>query len=151
MGRVDLYVQNTMLTVGEDYFLHSFFSTIAYQVEREGWGSRFPALMKELYMGRLPQDRVPQAHGELEQVRQELGRLPPEARVFGYEDPNQPTPWPVPPGAKTLADCFLSSNGENVLDLLEEALDVSEEVGADVEIRPFDQPGTYTYFVTGER
>jgi hypothetical protein len=35
MGHVDLYVRNTMWTVGEDYFLHSFFSTIAYQVAAE--------------------------------------------------------------------------------------------------------------------
>lgn len=56
-----------------------------------------------------------------------------------------------PTRAKSVANCFLSSNGENVLDLLEEALDMSEEAGVDVEIRPFDQGGTYTYFVTGER
>ena len=151
MGHVDLYVRNTMLTVGQDDFLHSLFSTIAYQVEREGWGSRFPALMKELYMGRLPKERVPQARDELQQVRQELSKLPPEARVYNYDEPNQPTPWPVPPGATTLADCFLSSNGKNVLDLLERALDVSEEVGADVEIRPFDKAGTYNYFVSGSQ
>jgi 2,3-bisphosphoglycerate-dependent phosphoglycerate mutase len=151
MGHVDLYVRNTILTLGQDYFVHSFFSTIAYQLEREGWGSRFPALMKELYMGRLAKERAPQARQELEQVHEELGRLPPEARVYAYEDPNKPTPWAVPPEAKTLADCFLSSNGVNVLDLLEEALDLSEEVGADVEIRPLDRAGTYTYFVSGER
>lgn len=89
-----------MWTVGEDCFLHSFFSTIAHQVEREGWGSRFPALMKELYVGRLRRERVPQARGELEQVREALSRLPPEARVYAYEDPNRPTRWPVPPGRR---------------------------------------------------
>jgi hypothetical protein len=36
VARVDLYVQNTMWTVGEDDFLHSFFSTVAYQLEKEG-------------------------------------------------------------------------------------------------------------------
>jgi hypothetical protein len=57
----------------------------------------------------------------------------------------------VPPGAATLADCFLSSSGKNLLDLLARALDVSEEADADVEIRPFSTADTYTYFVTGER
>jgi hypothetical protein len=33
MARVDLYVKNTMWTVGEDWFLHSFFSTIAHRLE----------------------------------------------------------------------------------------------------------------------
>jgi 2,3-bisphosphoglycerate-dependent phosphoglycerate mutase len=151
MAHVDLYVRNTMLTVGEDYFLHSFFSTIAYQLEREGWGLRFPALMKELYVGRLPRERVPQAREEVKQIRKELCRLPPDARIYAYEKPDMPTPWPVPPGAKTLADCFLSSNGKNVLDLLERALDLSDEVGADLEIRALDEPGTYNYYVTGKK
>ena len=48
MGHVGLIVRNSMLSFGENYFVHSFFSTIAYRVEREGWGSRFPALMNEL-------------------------------------------------------------------------------------------------------
>ena len=29
MGQVDLYVENTMWRVGQDDFLHSFFSTVA--------------------------------------------------------------------------------------------------------------------------
>jgi hypothetical protein len=151
MGQVDLYVGNTMWRVGQDDFLHSFFSTVAYQVEREGWGSRFPVLMKELYMGRLPKERVPKARQELEEVRAGLSGLQPADRVYSYDEPNEPTPWGVPPGAATLADCFLSSSGKNLLDLLDRALDVSEEADADVEIRPFSAADTYTYFVTGER
>ena len=151
MARVDLYVQNTMWTVGEDDFLHSFFSTVAYQLEKEGWGSRFPALLGELYRGRLASDRVPEARRELETIRQELGELPPDARVYDYDDPNRETPWPVPPGAGSLADTFLTATGKNLLDVLARALDVSEEAGADLEIRPFESAAQHTTFVTGER
>jgi 2,3-bisphosphoglycerate-dependent phosphoglycerate mutase len=109
MGQVDLYVGNTMWRVGQDDFLHSFFSTVAYQVER-----------------------VPQAREELQEVRARLSELQPAGRVYSYDEPNKPTPWDVPPGAATLADCFLSSSGKNLLDLLARALDVSEEADADV-------------------
>jgi Immunity protein 70 len=136
MAQVDLYAGNTMWTGGEDFWLHSFFSTIAYQLESDGWGSRFPALMDELYAGRLPVDRVPEARTELATIDAELLQLPPEARVFDYDDPNRPTPWPVPPGAESLADCFLTANGQSLLDVLARALDVSEEAHADLEIRP---------------
>ncbi len=150
MARVDLYVQNTMWTVGEDWFLHSFFSTIAYRLEPDGWGSRFPALMKELYNGRLALDRVPDAQRELETVRAELAERPPEQRVFAYEDPERETPWPVPPGAESLADCFLTANGDNLLEVIAETLEDALEADADVEIRPFAKEGTHTYFVTGK-
>jgi 2,3-bisphosphoglycerate-dependent phosphoglycerate mutase len=150
MARVDLYVKNSMWTVGEDWFLDSFFSTIAYQLELEGWGTRFPALMKELYAGRLPAERTSAALGELVTIRSELGRLEPQARVFEYGDPNKPTPWAVPPGAKTLAQCFLTASGHNLLDVLEEVLVAARGANADVEIRPFAGAGTYSYYVTGE-
>jgi 2,3-bisphosphoglycerate-dependent phosphoglycerate mutase len=140
-----------MWEIGEDDFLHSFFSTVAYRVEREGWGSRLPALMRELYMGRLSKEHVPEARKELEEVRARLSELPPSERVYSYDEPNLPTTWGVPPGASSVADCFLTSGNKNLLDVLARALDVSEEAEADVEIRPFSSAGTYTYFVTGER
>jgi hypothetical protein len=140
-----------MWTVGDDAFLHSFFSTVAYQVETGGWGSRAPALTTDLYGGRLPFERVDAARAELAAVRRALEQLSPTARVFEYEAPNTPTPWPVPPGAATLADCFLTASGDNLLDILEEVLEAAREAGTDVEIRPFAGADTYSYYVTGDR
>jgi hypothetical protein len=42
VAHVDLYVKNTIWTGGEDFWLHSFFSTIAYRLERNGWGYEEP-------------------------------------------------------------------------------------------------------------
>jgi 2,3-bisphosphoglycerate-dependent phosphoglycerate mutase len=151
VARVDLYVQNSMWTIGEDDFLHSFFSTLAYRLEPAGWGSRFPALLGELYRGRLPVAQVEEARSELATIRQELGEQPPDARVYAYEDPNRETPWPVPPGASTLADCFVTATGRNLLDTLANALTGAGEARADLEIRPFPPPSVQTTFVTGER
>jgi Immunity protein 70 len=97
--------------------------------------------MKDLYMGRLAPEHVPAAKEELATVRAELSQRPPEERVYAYEDPGRPTPWPVPPGAMSLADCFVTGSGSNLLDTFERVLDVSVEAGGDVEIRPFAQPG----------
>ena len=151
MARVDLYVQNSMWTIGEDDFLHSFFSTVAYRLEPAGWGFRFPALLGELYRGRLSVAHVAEARSELATIRQELGEHPPDARVYAYEDPNRETPWPVPPGASTLADCFVTATGRTLLDTLANALTGAEEARADLEIRPFPPPSVQTTFVTGER
>jgi len=32
--------------VGRGDFLHSFFSTISYQLEKEGWGTKYPYFYK---------------------------------------------------------------------------------------------------------
>ena len=41
MAHVDLYVKNTMWIGGEDFWLHSFFSTIAYRLEQPGTHNYF--------------------------------------------------------------------------------------------------------------
>lgn len=140
-----------MWTVGDDAFLNSFFSTVAHQLEADGWGARFPALMKGLYEGRLPAERVDEALGELAMIRRELEQLSPTARVFEYGDPSKPTPWPVPPGAKTLAGCFPTANADNLLEILDEVLEAARDAGSEVEIRPFAVAGTHSYYVTGDR
>ena len=43
----------------------------------------------------------------------------------------------MPPGAGSLADCFLTANGSDLLDVIEEAISDAAEISADVEIRPF--------------
>ena len=54
------------------------------------------------------------------------------------------------PGAGSLADCFLTAHGDNLLDVIAETLEDALEAEAEVEIRPFAKEGTYTYFVTGK-
>ena len=35
--------------VGHVDFLHSFFSTISYHLEPNGWGTKYPKLLNDLY------------------------------------------------------------------------------------------------------
>ncbi len=44
--------------IGHGDFLHSFFSTVAYNLENGNWGSRFPVIMNELYQGKLECDNT---------------------------------------------------------------------------------------------
>jgi hypothetical protein len=37
--------------IGSGDFLYAFFSTITGNLEPDGWGSRFPILMRQLYAG----------------------------------------------------------------------------------------------------
>ena len=39
--------------IGSGDFLFSFFSTVAYNLENQKWGSKFPVIMNELYQGEL--------------------------------------------------------------------------------------------------
>ena len=58
--------------IGAASFLHSFFSTVAYNLECGNWGTRFPVIMNELYQGKLANANVPNAKVELNTIENEL-------------------------------------------------------------------------------
>ena len=61
--------------IGAASFLHSFFSTVAYNLECGNWGTRFPVIMNELYQGKLVNVNVPNAKAELTHLRNYIVRL----------------------------------------------------------------------------
>ncbi len=50
---IGLNVGDFYYEIGSGDFLHSFFSTISFHLEPEGWGTKYPYLMNELYQGSL--------------------------------------------------------------------------------------------------
>lgn len=43
---ISFIVGNISYEIGHPDFFHSFFSTISYHLEPNGWGSKYPILMK---------------------------------------------------------------------------------------------------------
>lgn len=72
--------------IGHGDFLHSFFSTVAYNLENEKWGSRFPIIMNELYYGKVSNENAEKAIKELSIIQKELKEFTPERVVWDIED-----------------------------------------------------------------
>ena len=72
--------------IGNGDFLHSFFSTVSYNLENGKWGSRFPTLMNELYQGTLDKDNVETAIVELKKIQLELQAFSPDKVVWDIDD-----------------------------------------------------------------
>lgn len=113
--------------IGAASFVHAFFSTISVHCEKNGWGTRFPHLMTELYSGRLPAASVGAALDELRQARSELRQLPATAVVWDIENRSAQPPWgtKIAPTIMDLSNYFVSSTGRDVFDLLDEALNAA--------------------------
>jgi len=94
---VALRVGNLSWEVGSGPFLTSFFSTIACILEAQGLGTRFGGL-RMLYDGELPASQADRVRSELEVVRAELRRSPPDQVVWDREDLDA-----LPLGARTSA------------------------------------------------
>jgi hypothetical protein len=115
-----LHLGDTTWRVGSPDLLHAFFSTISVRLEPLGWGTRFPALMNELYEGELPPNRVETALSELLLARRELSVLAPDRVVLDADAPHAPTPWagPAASGAPDASKCFFTDEGRDLFDVL---------------------------------
>ncbi len=120
---LDLMVGDDHWSVGSPELLHAFFSTVSVRLEPSGWGTRFPALMDDLYQGELLPDRVETAMSELLLARRELAFRPPSQVVWDVDEPHAPAPWgDALTGAPDLSKCFYTDDGRDLFDVLLVAL-----------------------------
>lgn len=71
--------------IGHGDFLHSFFSTVAYNLEDKKWGSRFPVIMNKLYQGKLNREDTDKAIEELSIIKKELQAFSPDKVIWDIE------------------------------------------------------------------
>lgn len=121
---IAISVDNIATELGDSQFVHAFFSTIAVRLEGEQWGSRFPALMNELYQGRLEGERASTALQELRQIRQELKAFAPSEIVWDIDEPQASPPWgaDISEDITDLSNYFVTSTGRDMFDAMEDPL-----------------------------
>ena len=114
-----------MCEIGTASFLHSFFSTVAYRLENNRWGSKFPVIMNELYQGKLSFENVPAAKEELTQIKKALTKLSPNKVIWDIEDLSRQPPWgkDISSDISDLSDYFVTSDGRNLIKLTFAALE----------------------------
>jgi len=118
-------------------FFHSFFSTVAYNLENGNWGSRFPIIMNELYQGKLERENIGKAIDELSIIRRELQKFGPEKVVWDIENMSKQPPWGnhISKDVTNLSNYFVTSDGNDFLTVFSHALEKAKEVNAEIEIR----------------
>ena len=104
--------------IGNGSFVHSFFSTISYNLENQGWGSRFPYLLNKLYQGELSYKDVDNAREELIAIRKEFESYPPDKIVWDIDNLNQQPPWgkEISSEITSIANYFITCDGKDLFD-----------------------------------
>ncbi len=120
--------------IGAASFLHSFFSTVAYNLEGGNWGTRFPVIMNELYQGELTNANVPNAKVELNTIESELKNLSPDKVIWDMEDLGKQPPWGtrISNQITDLSNYFVTSDGRDFLTIFRKALDDAIEIKTDI-------------------
>lgn len=123
--------------IGSGDFLHSFFSTVAYNLEYRCWGSRFPVIMNELYQGKIECENTDRALGELKIIRKELQAFTPDKIVWDIEDLSKQPPWgnDISEDITDLSNYFVTSDGEDFLTVFFSALEKAKDLNVEIEIK----------------
>jgi hypothetical protein len=134
---VGLKVANILWPVGAASFLESFFSTIAANLEPDGWGTRFPAVMHDLYKGELSSEHAPKARAELDTIRMQLKAHPPSDVVWDFHDRSKQPPWgdDIADRITDLGNYFVTSDGRDLFEILGEAVDFAVESGKPLRVQ----------------
>ena len=123
--------------IGHGDLLHSFFSTVAYNLEGEKWGSCFPVIMKELYQGRMKWENADKAIEELRMIKNELQTFTPDKIIWDVEDLSKQPPWGsnISKDITDLSNYFVTSDGKDFISVFLHALKKAKEVNSDLEIK----------------
>lgn len=123
--------------IGNGDFLYSFFSTVAYNLENENWGSRFPIIMNELYYGKVSNENTEKAIKELGIIQKELKEFTPEKVIWDIEDLSKEPPWgsDISKDITDLSNYFVTSDGKDFLTVFSHALEKAKEINAELEIK----------------
>ncbi|MBQ8016988.1 MAG: immunity 70 family protein [Methanobrevibacter sp.] len=123
--------------VGTADFLHSFFSTIAYNLEECKWGSKYPVIMKELYNGTLKNEHINLAIEEVDLIVQQLKKFSPDHVIWDIDDLSKRPPWGdnISSDITDLSNYFVTSDGDDLIVILKHALEKGIEIKSDVNIK----------------
>ncbi|MEK3996179.1 immunity 70 family protein [Psychrobacillus sp. FSL K6-2365] len=122
--------------VGHGDFVHSFFSTISYHLEQNGWGNEFPYLLNDLYNGKLENKNIDSAINELEEIKKKLQNYSPSQVIWDIEDLSKRPPWGdnISKDITNLSNYFVTSEGEDLIGMLMKALEKGLKTNSDVYI-----------------
>jgi 2,3-bisphosphoglycerate-dependent phosphoglycerate mutase len=134
---VGLKVGPIFYKIGTGSFLHSLFSTVAYNLENNNWGSRFPLIMNELYYKSLTPDKIDSATEELKTIFTELEEYSPSMVVWDIEDLSKQPPWGnnIAERITSLANYFYTSDGEDLFDVFKKAMDAAKKVNKEISVQ----------------
>ena len=134
---VGLFVDPIYYSIGTASFLNSFFSTIYLSVEKSDWGSRYPIIMNDLYGGCVKKDRLDKLEDEIVKLRNDFKKLKPEKVVWDFENLKASPSWGtnISKEITNLSDYFVTSDGKNLFDTIEKAIETSKEIDEDLRIK----------------
>lgn len=124
---IGLSVGINYYSIGTSDFFHSFFSTISYYLEPDGWGTKYPLLTKDLYQGKLGCAKSSEARANLLEIQYLLKTFSPDKVIWNIDNLSQRPPWGnnINPDITNLSNYFVTNDGKDLFEVLNSAIEYS--------------------------
>ena len=134
---VGLKVKFYWYQIGDGEFLYSFFSTVAYHLENNNWGSRFPVIMNELYAGQINERHIDKAIKELYAIKEQLEGFSPDNVIWDIDDLSKQPPWGrnISKDITDLSNYFVTSEGDDLITIILHSLEKASDICSTVELK----------------
>ncbi|WP_200890695.1 Imm70 family immunity protein [Pedobacter lusitanus] len=118
-------------------FYTVFFSSIAYNLEDNNWGTKFPFIMKELYAKELQVEHIPEALKEINLIRELFKEYAPNCVIWDIENLEKRPPWGdnIAAHITSLSNYFYTSDGEDLFETFLKALETAARVNKVITIK----------------
>ncbi|MCW7475634.1 Imm70 family immunity protein [Leptospira levettii] len=123
--------------LGHPDFVHSFFSTICYRLEKKIWGNKYPILMKELYSSKVDPNQLELLKSETISIQKELKRLKPSNAIWDIENINLKPPWgdKISHKVTNLENYFATPEGNTFIEILLDSIDYAQQNRINIKIK----------------
>ncbi|SHK18951.1 Immunity protein 70 [Clostridium cavendishii DSM 21758] len=137
---VGLFYSEIWWEIGSPDLLHSLFSTISYNLEQNGWGSKYPYLLKKLYNSKIERGETEMALNEIMDIKEKFLSLSAQNMIWDIEETTKKVPlnYNYHLKAQNLAECFISVGEKNIIEKLIETLEWCTKKNFTLEIRRED-------------
>lgn len=123
--------------IGDSELLQAFFSTIAYRLEANNWGSIYPNLQKKLYYESLAVEDLESALSEVKDIRTKLAEFTKEDIVLDINKIRNQSEklYYSQIKAKNLSECFITIKNKNLFDGLIEVFEFCKKRRISIKIQ----------------
>jgi 2,3-bisphosphoglycerate-dependent phosphoglycerate mutase len=123
--------------LGISDFLYAWFSTINYHLEGKKWGSKFPIVMNEFYQGKVKAKNINILQQEIIEIQKQLKKYGPNEIIWNIENLSLQPQWGnnISSDITYLSNYFVTSNGEDLFDVVLSSIDMAIERKCELVIR----------------
>lgn len=115
------------INLGREDLVQSLFANIAFHLENDKWGSKYPVIMNKFYKGKLEAKEIRQAIKEMKEIKNKLTEIHVKDMMWCFDEFVIPTPFADDLEDMSLSEYFINVKGNMIIDVILDILSIAKK------------------------